>query len=69
MALGSYFDGGSDFILERFSPDRLATLAQTCGVTGLNHKRLDVPMKNAAVVIVGSTKGQKVLQRGSGVKG
>ena len=69
MALGSHFDGGSDFVLEGFSPGGLATFAQTCGITCLNHERLDVTVKNAAVVIVGSTKGQKVLQRGSGVKG
>jgi hypothetical protein len=68
MALVSYFDGGSDFVLERFSPHGLATFTRAGGITGLDHKRLDVAMKNAAVVIVGSTKGEKVLQRGS-VKG
>ena len=65
----SHFDGGSDFVLERFSPDGLATFTQAGGITGLNHEGLDVAMKNAAIVIVGSTKGQKVLQRGSRVKG
>ena len=65
MAPGSHFDGGSDFVLERFSPDGLATFTQAGGITGLNHEGLDVAVKNAAIVIVGSTKGQKVLQRGS----
>ena len=69
MALGSHFDGGSDFVLEGLSPNGLASFAQTSGITSLNHESPDVPVKNAAVVIAGSTKGQKVLQRGSGVKG
>ena len=65
----SHFDGGSDFVLERFSPDGLATFTHAGGITGLNHEGLDVAMENAAIVIVGSTKGQKVLQRGSSMKG
>jgi len=65
----SHFDGGSDFVLERFSPDGLATFAHACGITGLDHEGLDVAVKNAAIVIVGSAKGQKVLQRGSSMKG
>ena len=69
MALITYFDGGSDFVLERFSPDRLATFTQTGGITSLGHEGLDVTVKNASVIIVGSTKGKKVLQRGSSVKG
>lgn len=68
MVVVSYFDGGSDFVLERFSPDGLATFTRAGRITGLDHKRLDVAVKNAAVVIVGGTKGKKVLQRGS-VKG
>ena len=63
MALGSYFDGGSDFVLERFSPDGLTTFAGTGGVTGLDHKGSDVAMKNATIVIVGGTKGKKVLEQ------
>jgi hypothetical protein len=67
IALVSHFDGGSDFVLERLSPDRLATLPQTNGITGLDHESLDVAVENATVVIVGSTKGQKVLrQQGEG---
>ena len=66
---GSHFDGGSDFVLERFSPDGLPTFAQAGGITGLNHEGPDAAMENAAIVIVGSTKGQKVLQRGSRMEG
>jgi hypothetical protein len=65
MALAAYFDGGSDFVLERFSPDGLTTFSRTGRITRLDHKRLDVTMKGAAVVIVGGTKGKKVLQSGS----
>ena len=68
MALAAHFDGGSDFVLERFSPERLATFASTGRITRLDHECLDVTMKNAAVVIVGGTKGEKVLQSGS-IKG
>jgi len=69
MALVSYFDRGSDFIFERFSPYGLATLARTGRIASLNHKRLDVTMENGAIVIVGSTKGEKVLRYRTGVKG
>jgi len=69
MSLVSHFDGGSDFVLERFSPYGLATFTRSGGITSLDHESLDVPMKDAAVVIVGSTKGEKVLQRGASVKG
>jgi hypothetical protein len=69
IALVSHFDGGSDFVLERLSPDRLATLPQTNGITGLDHESLDVAVENATVVIVGSTKGQKVLRHGARVNG
>jgi len=65
----SYFDGGSDFVFERFSPDGLATFTRTGGITCLDHKSLDVTMENASVIIVGSTKGKKVLQYGTSVKG
>lgn len=68
MALVSHFDGGSDFVLERFSPDGLATFTRAGRITGLDHKCLDVTVKDAAVVVAGGTKGKKVLQRGS-VKG
>lgn len=61
MALVSYFDGGSDFVLERFSPDGLTTFACGGRITSLDHKRLDATVKNATVVIVGGTKGKKVL--------
>ena len=64
----SHFDGGSDFVLERFSPDGVATFTRTGGITRLDHKGLDVTVKNAAVVIVGGTMGKKVLQSG-GMKG
>lgn len=64
MGFVSHFDGGSDFVLERFSPDRLATSPRAGRITGLDHKRLDVTVKNAAIVIVGGTKGKEVLQRG-----
>lgn len=69
MALAAYFDGGSDFVLERFSPDGLATFTRPCGITCLDHECLDVTMENAAVVIIGSTKGEKVLQHRTSVKG
>ena len=69
MALISYFDGGSDFVFERFGPYRLAPFAYTGGIASLDHKCLDVTVENAAVIIVGSTKGEKVLQHEAGVKG
>jgi hypothetical protein len=69
MALVAYFDGGSDFVFEGLSPYGLATFARTGRIAGLDHKRLDVTMENAAIIIVGSTKGKKVLQHGVGVKG
>lgn len=69
MTFVAYFDGGSDFILEGFSPNGLATFTRTGGITGLDHKSLDVAMKYATVVIIGSTKGKKVLQHKTGVKG
>lgn len=69
MALVSHFDGGSDFVFERFSPDGLATFARAGRITGLDHKSLDVTMEKAPVIIVGSTKGKKVLQRGMSMKG
>lgn len=61
MALVSYFDGGSDFVFEGLSPYGLTTFAHTGGITGLDHKCPDVAMENATVIIVGSTKGEKVL--------
>ena len=69
MALVSYFDGGSDFVLEGLSPYGLTTFAHTGGITGLDHESPDVAMENATVIIVGSTKGEKVLRHGMGVKG
>ena len=69
ITLVSYFDGGSDFILERFSPDGLSTFSCAGGITSLDHKCLDVTMEYATIVIVGSTKGEKVLQHGASVKG
>lgn len=68
MALIPYFDGGSDFVFEGFSPDGLATFTRTGGITSLDHKCLDITVEDAAVIIAGSTKGEKVLQRGTGEK-
>lgn len=68
MALVSYFDGGSDFVFEGFSPNRLATFTRTGRITSLDHKSLDVTMKYAVVVIVRSTEGKKVLQHAASVK-
>lgn len=47
----------------------MATFTRTGGITSLGHESLDIPMKDAAVVIVGSTKGEKVLQHKASCKG